>query len=55
VIALSVETGGPAGVAGLLVGDIITSIDGRPVADTDELILLYGRESKSFWAADERR
>ncbi len=45
VIALSVEPGGPADAAGLLVGDIITAIDGRPVADTDDVQAALGTEA----------
>lgn len=45
VIVLSVERGGPADAAGLLVGDIVTAIDGRPVADTDDIQAALGAES----------
>ena len=37
VIVLGVEPGGPADAGGLLVGDVITAIDGEPVADVDDV------------------
>jgi S1-C subfamily serine protease len=37
LILLSVEPGSPADSAGWLVGDILISLDGRPLADVDEL------------------
>jgi len=37
VRVLSVETGSPAALAGLRVGDVIVGIDGQPVASVDEL------------------
>lgn len=37
VILLSVEPGGPAESAGLVVGDILVELGGRPVADTDDV------------------
>ena len=45
LIALSVEPGGPADRAGLLVGDIITAIDGKAVADTDDVQAALGIEA----------
>ncbi|MGH9723131.1 MAG: S1C family serine protease [Bryobacteraceae bacterium] len=37
LIVLSVETDGPAEKAGLLVGDILTGVDGKPMADPVDL------------------
>jgi S1-C subfamily serine protease len=45
VIVLSVEPDGPAGRAGMLVGDIITALGDQPVADTDDVQAALGPES----------
>ena len=37
LIVLSVETGGPAAQAGVLVGDILTALGGKSVEDTDDV------------------
>ena len=37
LIILSVEEGGPAAAAGVLIGDILVSLHGKPVADTDDV------------------
>jgi S1-C subfamily serine protease len=37
LIVLSVESDGPAGKAGVIVGDLITALDGQAVGDTDDL------------------
>jgi S1-C subfamily serine protease len=37
LIVISVESGGPAESAGILVGDILIALDGRPVADTGDV------------------
>lgn len=37
LIVLSVETGGPADSAGVLIGDILVSVNGRALADTDDV------------------
>jgi S1-C subfamily serine protease len=37
LIVLSLEAGGPAAQAGLLIGDIVTGIAAEPVGDTDEV------------------
>ena len=37
---ITVATGGPAEQAGLLVGDIVLTIDGAPIAEPAELLAL---------------
>jgi len=37
LIVLSVEPQGPAGKAGLLIGDSLIALDGKPVPDTDDI------------------
>ena len=37
LIVLSLETNGPAAQAGVLVGDVLVTLAGKPVADTDEV------------------
>ena len=37
VIALSVEPGGPSERAGLMIGDILIALNGKPVQDTDDV------------------
>jgi S1-C subfamily serine protease len=37
LILLSVETDSPAGKAGLLLGDVLLTLDGKPVTDIDDL------------------
>ena len=37
LIVLSVEPGGPAATAGVLIGDILVSVQGKAVADTDDV------------------
>ncbi len=37
LIVLSVEPGGPAERGGVLVGDIVVAVDGKPVKDTDDV------------------
>lgn len=37
LIVLSVEAGGPAAQAGVLVGDIVVSLAGKPIGDTDDV------------------
>jgi S1-C subfamily serine protease len=45
LIVVSVEAGGPADRAGILVGDILVALDGKPVADTDDVQAALGGES----------
>src|SRR5205823_2923170 len=37
LIVLSVETGGPADRAGVLLGDIFVALNGKPMKDTDDV------------------
>jgi S1-C subfamily serine protease len=37
LIVLSVEPDGPAGQAGILIGDVLVALDGRPVSRTDDV------------------
>ena len=37
MIVLSVEQEAPAGKAGILIGDVVVALDGKPVADTDDV------------------
>jgi S1-C subfamily serine protease len=41
-LVASVEDGSPAAIAGVLVGDIITEVDGAPITDPDSLRLALG-------------
>lgn len=45
LIVLSVEPAGPAAKAGILIGDVLLSLDGHAIADTDEVQLALGPES----------
>jgi S1-C subfamily serine protease len=45
LIVLSVEPNGPAAKAGILIGDVLFSLDGQPVSDTDEVQLALGHGS----------
>lgn len=36
-LVVGVEDGGPAAVAGVLLGDVVTALDGAPIADPDDL------------------
>ncbi len=37
LIVLSVEPDGPAGSAGVVIGDVFVALDGKPIADTDDV------------------
>jgi S1-C subfamily serine protease len=45
VILLSVEPGGPADSAGLMIGDVLLKLNGQPVSDTDEMQTALGSEA----------
>lgn len=40
LLVVGVEEGSPAGRGGLIVGDILATLDGQPVEDTDDLLTL---------------
>ncbi len=40
LLVVGVEEGSPAGRGGLIVGDILATLDGQPVEDTDDLLVL---------------
>lgn len=44
LIVVSVESGGPAETAGMLVGDILIALDGKPVSDTHDVQSLLDPE-----------
>jgi S1-C subfamily serine protease len=45
LLVMWLEEGGPAAAGGLLVGDILVAIAGRPVGDPDELFAALGTET----------
>ncbi|MGI8909722.1 MAG: S1C family serine protease [Rubrobacteraceae bacterium] len=44
LLVVGVEDGSPAGRGGLIVGDIVATLDGQPVEDTDDLLTLLTGE-----------
>jgi S1-C subfamily serine protease len=44
LVVVSVQAGGPAEKAGMLIGDILVALDGKPVADTDDVQALLDPE-----------
>jgi S1-C subfamily serine protease len=42
LLVVGVEDGSPAGRGGLIIGDILATLDGQPVEDTDDLLVLLG-------------
>jgi S1-C subfamily serine protease len=40
MVILSVEPEGPAALAGLMVGDVITALDGHPIIHPDQVLEL---------------
>lgn len=44
LIVLSVEQEAPAGKAGMVIGDILVALDGKPVGDTDDVQAVLGPE-----------
>ncbi|HEX5438909.1 MAG TPA: trypsin-like peptidase domain-containing protein [Gemmatimonadaceae bacterium] len=45
VILVGVEAGGPGATAGAMIGDVVVALDGKPVRNTDDLLVLLGPES----------
>jgi len=44
-IAVNIEAGGPADKAGMLLGDVIVSIDNNPINDTYDVLAMLGSDS----------
>ena len=44
LLVVGVEDGSPAGRGGLLIGDIVATLDGQPVEDTEDLLVLLTGE-----------
>ena len=44
LIVLSVEQDAPAGKAGMVIGDVLVALDGKPVSDTDDVQAVLGAE-----------
>jgi S1-C subfamily serine protease len=44
LLVVGVEEGSPAGRGGLIVGDILATVDGQPIEDTDDLLALLSGE-----------
>jgi len=44
LLVVGVEDGSPAGRGGLIIGDILATLDGQPVEDTDDLLVLLSSE-----------
>src|SRR3712207_6238167 len=40
LLVVGVEEGSPAGRGGLIIGDIVATLDGQPVEDTEDLLVL---------------
>ena len=44
LLVVGVEDGSPAGRGGLIVGDILATLDGQPIEDTEDLLVLLAGE-----------
>ena len=44
LLVVGIEDGSPAGRGGVSVGDILATLDGQPVEDTDDLLVLLGSD-----------
>src|ERR687895_1308753 len=47
LLVVGVEEGSPAGRGGLIIGDIVATLDGQPVEDTEDLLVLLTGERVS--------
>jgi S1-C subfamily serine protease len=45
VIVINVEPNGPADKAGVMIGDVLVAMDGKPVSDTGDVQALLGTQS----------
>jgi S1-C subfamily serine protease len=45
VILVGVEPGGPGDAAGAMIGDVVVALDGKPVRNADDLLVLLGPRS----------
>jgi S1-C subfamily serine protease len=45
LIVINVQADGPAGAAGLLIGDVLLTLDGTKVGDTDDVHAYLGADS----------
>ena len=44
LLVVGIEDGSPADQGGLMVGDIVATLDGQPAEDTDDLLVLLSGE-----------
>ena len=44
LLVVGVEDGSPAGRGGIIIGDILATLDGQPIADTEDLLVLLTGE-----------
>ena len=44
LLVVGVEDGSPAGIGGLMIGDILATLEGQPVEDTEDLLVLLTGE-----------
>jgi len=44
LIVVNVEAGGPSSTAGLLIGDVVVTLDGAPVGETDDVQAVLGSQ-----------
>jgi S1-C subfamily serine protease len=45
MIVLSVEQDAPGGKAGVVIGDILVALDGKPVSDAEDIQAVLGADS----------
>ena len=44
LLVVGVEESSPAGQGGMMIGDIVATLDGQPVEDTEDLLVLLAGE-----------